>query len=220
MPDVRDKSDTLPVGCDLHRLKAARPEDEGASTRTAPPLILWNQRWEYDKNPQAFFRALDAVAERGVPFRLALAGANVRQQAAEFEAARARLGNRVVHFGHADRATYHRLLWQADIVASTAIHEFFGIAMVEAIFCGCFPILPQRLAYPELLPAALGEEVRDRVFYRNVDGLVSHLTWALMEIEAARAMTPALQRAVARFDWTEMAPRYDAVMEAVAERSA
>jgi len=40
-------------------------------------------------------------------------------------------------------------------VLSTARHEFFGIAVVEALLAGCLPWLPDRLSYPELLPPAL-----------------------------------------------------------------
>ena len=47
---------------------------------------------------------------------------------------------------------YAALLWAADLVVSTAIHEFFGVAVVEAIYCGCRPVLPWRLSYPELIP--------------------------------------------------------------------
>jgi hypothetical protein len=45
---LREKSGVLPVGIDLKRL------DHGESTAQEPPLILWNQRWEYDKNPPPF----------------------------------------------------------------------------------------------------------------------------------------------------------------------
>ena len=44
-----------------------------------------------------------------------------------------------------------RPLRQADVFVSTARHEFFGIATAEAIAGGCFPLLPDRLAYPELV---------------------------------------------------------------------
>ena len=45
------------------------------------------------------------------------------------------------------------MLSRADWVLSTASHEFFGIAVVEAMLMGCLPWLPDRLSYPELVPA-------------------------------------------------------------------
>ena len=98
-------------------------------------------------------RALYALADEGLPFRVALAGENFRVQPAEFETARERLGERLVHYGYAEsEADYARLLWSADVVLSTAMHEFFGVSVVEAIYCGARPVLPRRLSYPELLP--------------------------------------------------------------------
>ena len=204
--EVRARSAVLPVGIDLARLDGERAErGEG------PPLILWNQRWEYDKDPTTFFRALDLLVEERLDFRVALAGANVRQRPEEFEAARQRLGERVVHYGHADEATYARLLRQADVVVSTALHEFFGVAVVEAVYCGCFPVLPRRLSYPELIPPTH----HDRCLYDDFDGLVSRLRWALTHPDEARRSAAPLREAVARFDWAALAPRYDQLLEEV-----
>lgn len=206
VPDVRARADVLPVGCDLHSLDGTRVE-----TSNETPLILWNQRWEYDKDPQTFFRALDVLVERDIPFRVALAGSNVRQQPEEFEAAQERLGDRVVHYGRADRQTYLRLLWESDIVVSTARHEFFGIAIVEAIYCRCFPVLPHRLAYPEIIPGAQ----HSRCLYEDFDELLVHLTWALTHPEPRDQITSLMRQAVVPLDWSRIAPRYDDVMEAV-----
>jgi glycosyltransferase involved in cell wall biosynthesis len=177
-------------------------------------LIVWNQRWEYDKDPVTFFRALDVLAARGTAFDVALAGSNVRQMPAEFEAARERLGSRVVHYGRADAVTYARLLWRADVVVSTAIHEFFGIAIVEAMYCRCFPVLPRLLAYPEVLPDAYHADC----LYENLDGLVERLGWALTHPERTRQIARDLSAATARFDWKTMAPQYDAVMASLVEK--
>jgi len=71
------------------------------------------------------------------------------------EGARAWLGGRVIHWGTAtDRAHYEALLETADIAISTAKHEFFGISMLEATHWGAFPLVPQRLSYPEIFPSA------------------------------------------------------------------
>jgi glycosyltransferase involved in cell wall biosynthesis len=210
--EVRSKASVLPVGCDLDRLDAVRT----GARESDVPLVLWNQRWEYDKAPEVFFRALDAAAEEGLEFEVALAGTNVRQKADEFEAARERLGKRVVHYGWADAATYARLLWQADVVVSTAIHEFFGISVVEAIYCGCFPILPRRLAYPEVVPLTHHE----CCLYEGLGGLVERLRWALTHLAQARQHARELRSAVGAYGWNVMVPKYDAALRDLRSRAA
>ena len=166
-------------------------------------MILWNQRWEYDKAPGEFFRALYALQEAGVAFRVAVAGANQGLPSAEFVEAHKRLARHVVQWGRLDRfSDYADLLWQADIVVSTALHEFFGVAVVEALYCGCRPVLPRRLSYPELVP----EEVHDRVLYDEGD-----LVPLLREAMAAPSPWSAdWQRTwVTPYDWGCMAQRYD-----------
>jgi glycosyltransferase involved in cell wall biosynthesis len=211
--EVQAKSEVLPIGCNLHRLDPAsnvqRPIPNTQHPIPSIPLILWNQRWEYDKDPDTFFRALCALAEEGLDFQVVLAGKSYRQTAPEFEAARERLGARVVHFGHAGEAQYVALLRQSNLVVSTAIHEFFGIAVVEAIYSGCFPVLPRRLTYPEIIPPSHHEDC----LYEDFEGLLTRLRWALTHPQEARAVAAELRPAVARFDWAHVAPRYDAVLE-------
>ncbi len=212
IPAARRKSTVLPVGCELAGWQAERAEGVPDDV----PLLLWNQRWEYDKDPQTFMRAVDALIAEGLDFRVALAGSNVRQNPEEFEAARERWGARVAHYGRAARSRYQQLLCRADIVVSTAIHEFFGIAVVEAIYGGCFPVLPRRLAYPELLPAAH----HAACLYDNFDGLVERLKWAISQREAARQIAQSLRPAMARFDWQIQAPDYDDALETIVEMKA
>ncbi len=207
VPEVRTKSAVLPVGCDLSRFGRTQDRVQEAGV----PLVLWNQRWEYDKDPVTFFRALDVLVERDVPFQVALAGSNVRQMPEEFESARERLGERVVHYGRADADTYARLLRQADVVVSTAIHEFFGVAIVEAVYCGCFPVLPRRLAYPEVLPATY----HTPCLYDGFDTLVGRLEWVLTHLPEARLFSERLRQEMSRFDWPVLAPQYDETMEEV-----
>jgi glycosyltransferase involved in cell wall biosynthesis len=210
------KSQVLPLGLDLSRFdRDALVGVEAKGQNTAPrPLILWNHRWEYDKDPETFFRAIYTLAEEagddGPDFGLIILGESFRNEPDEFLIARERLPQHLVHFGYApDPAAYARLLRQADIVVSTALHEFFGAAVVEACYCGCFPILPHRLAYPELIP----EIYHERCLYQDFDGLLTSLRQAMDRIEETRSFS--LQSDMLRFDWTRMAPRYDDVLEQV-----
>ncbi|GAB4245009.1 MAG: DUF3524 domain-containing protein [Thermoleophilia bacterium] len=210
---VASKARVLPLGVDLRRLDRYRPAAEvrrgpaglpsGEGARSEPPLILWNQRWEYDKGPGEFFRALYALEEMGLEFRVAVAGAGQGAPSAEFAEARTRLADRLVHWGRADSGReYAELLWRADIVVSTALHDFFGVAVVEAIYCGCRPVLPAKLSYPELIP----EEARAEVLYGD-EGPVGLLRRA---VEEGTPWSREWQRTwVARYDWAVMAPRYD-----------
>ena len=66
------------------------------------------------------------------------------------------LAPNIIHEGYApDRETYAELLGSADVVASTALHEFFGMAVAEGLAAGCTPVVPNRLSYPEVLGAEL-----------------------------------------------------------------
>ena len=201
---VLAKSLVLPVGCHLARLDGI-PENRSDDT----PLILWNQRWEYDKDPETFFLALYALQGEGVDFRVAVAGKSHRQTAPEFQEARDRLGDRVVHFGFADGDEYVRLLKRADIVVSTAVHEFFGVAVVEALYAGAFPVLPNRLSYPELIP----DQYHQQCLYQGFHELVTRLRWALDYPEEARAAARELRVALQAFDWGTLAEQYDGEME-------
>jgi len=204
---LRAKSQVLPLGLDLRRFDAWRPSP---GSRNPQPLILWNHRWEYDKNPEAFFRALTILAERGLDFGLVVLGESFRQQPTEFIEARRRLGDRVRHMGYVPHfADYARWLWQADLLPVTSHHDFFGASVVEAIYCGCFPLLPRRLSYPELIPS----DYHSLCFYRDFDDLVDRLASAIQNPD--RLDQTALSQAVVRFDWDEMAPLYDARLEAV-----
>lgn len=203
---IRAKSQILPLGLDLHSLEAGRP----AAPRNDPPLLLWNHRWEYDKGPQEFFAALDALTAQGLEFQVAILGESFRVKPEEFLDARQRLGDRVVHFGYTKKRTdYARWLGQADIVVSCAHHEFFGASVVEAIYCGCWPILPRRLVYPELLPP----ELHDECLYEDFAGLVERLAWSIEHVATIRQRDP--RSIVAGYDWRLMAPEYDQLLESM-----
>ncbi len=117
------------------------------------PVIIWNHRWEHDKDPETFFHVLYELSDQGIDFWLIVLGQSFARQPEIFSQARDRLHKHITHFGFVEnREEYVRLLLRGDIVVSTAKHEFFGMAILEAVRSGCCPVVPDRLAYCELFP--------------------------------------------------------------------
>jgi len=195
---VLDRCEVLPVGVDLDGIAPdGHPVPEA-------PLIVWNHRWDREKRPDRLFAVLHHLADEGVAFRLALAGENLRFDPQEFDAIRERLGERVAHVGVLDRDGYHRLLASSDVTVSTAEHETFGIAAVEAMAAGCVPLLPDRLSYPEIV----APQWQDAVLYEDGE-LRERLRAVLTDLPAARARIEGLAASMRRHDWSVLAPRYD-----------
>jgi len=118
---------------------------------TCEKKIVWNHRWEYDKQPDVFFNAMRRLADSGVPFRLHVMGQSFRTVPACFGEAREALSGHIDTWGHQPAEEYYRVLATADIVVSTALHDFQGLSTLEAINCGCVPVAPRRVVYPEYL---------------------------------------------------------------------
>ena len=147
---LAEKSQVLPVPIE-DRLFVDRTEP---LNRTCPHL-LWNHRWEYDKGPDRLLLLLDELENRGQDFRLSVVGQTFRQQPEAFDAIRQRHGHRLEHWGFlSQRSEYDQLLHQADVVISTALHDFQGLSMLEAMASGCLALAPDRLAYPEYVPSS------------------------------------------------------------------
>ncbi len=151
---VAARSQILTPGIDLRALDAERETALATPLTPGPPVILWNSRWDYDKRPDIFFAALRDLVERRIPFRLALAGTNPHGRSPEFEEARDEFAAQLVHYGQRpSREEYARLLWRCQLVVSTAEHEYFPTGALEAMYCGCIPVLPNTLSYPSFAPA-------------------------------------------------------------------
>jgi glycosyltransferase involved in cell wall biosynthesis len=207
---LEGRSRVMPPGMDLAPFAAGRKRPRG----TPPLTILWNHRWEFDKNPEAFFEVLFFLAEEDVPFRLTVVGEATRKWPAVFEKARRRLADRLVRFGYVpSREAYEELVRGSDIVVSTAFHEFFGLPVVEAIAAGCFPLMPARLSYPEIVPP----DMQSVFFYRDERQLRIKLT-KLLRGKGPWDLAARLAEHVQQYDWSHMAPVYDKALEQAAGR--
>ncbi len=217
---IRERSSVLHLGMNL------RAHDEHASTHQnrswgpgmEPPIVLWNQRWEYDKNPEAFFRVMNRLDDAGHQFRLILAGEHFKEQPHEFQRAFERYAQRILHYGYSEDFTeYSGLLHRADIVVSTAIHEFFGTAIMEAIYCGCHPLLPNRLSYPELIPETLQRPLLHApVLYDSEDDLF-HILGRMIRGSERPLPASTLRSIPEALDWELQIQHYDSLFEQVAD---
>ncbi len=194
------------IGEDLFARSPAGGEPGG------PLHILWAARWEHDKGPAEFFAAIDRLAERGVDFRLSVVGEQFRSVPPEFATARRRHSGRIRRWGYEPtREAYVEALREADVFVSTAEHEFFGIAAVEATACGALGVLPERLAYPEVFSGQGGEA---RFYGRSADGLADTLAELAddPETRSARARR-GRQLWARRYSWPRLAEAMDDSIE-------
>jgi glycosyltransferase involved in cell wall biosynthesis len=208
--EICNKADVLYPGCHF-----PIPANEANQLLEAelPPLIVWNHRWEFDKNPAGFFDALDEVLKRGLNFRLALLGENFQVFPKEFIAARERFKNQIVCYGYeASREKYRKWLMQGTIVISTANQENFGISVVEAVRYGCIPLLPDRLSYPEIVPRAFHEDF----LYKDQAELVEKLCFLILNYSQFTEKQQDLSEAMERFSWGNMIDQYDEILKSLA----
>jgi glycosyltransferase involved in cell wall biosynthesis len=190
---IREKSRVLPLGVDFTDIdEAEEPRREG------PPVVLWNHRWEHDKNPSLFFETLLKL-DKEVDFSLVVLGESFERQPEIFDEAREKLKHRILHFGYADSAgDYARWLRRGDIAVSTATHEFFGISVLEAVRAGARPLLPRRLSYPEMFP--------DEFLYED-----ENFTQRLKEeiLKSKRLSREESLRLTGPYSWEVLAPEYE-----------
>ncbi len=217
MPDARPaglveriagRSEVMPFPVEFpvdERVPRADLPRSGA--RSAGPRVLWNHRWEHDKDPDTLFEVLAELRREDVPFRLLVCGQRFETVPPVFDAARASLADRIEHFGSIeDRGRYAELLATAQIAVSTAKHEFFGVAMLEAADAGAFPLVPDRLVYPEHFP--------DGCRYVDAEDLKRRLVELCLDWTAGRLDLRADRRA-----WTRRFAA-SAVVPALIERLA
>lgn len=222
--EARAKSGVLYPGVEGPRVVSRTNKDKDRGNRGCftfkhdrkGPLILWNHRWEHDKNPDVFFSALQAIDTPQLPWQLAVAGERYRHAPPVFAEAREKLDHRIAHFGYLEeRAAYRRLLEESDIVVSTSRQENFGLSVVEAILAGAIPLLPSRLSYPELLP----REAHDLLLYGSDGELPGLLRLVLQSPDRFRSVADLAEARLRNYRWEYQAPRFDRVMERIAERS-
>lgn len=199
---IEAKSEVLHLGMDLQKFDKFK-----IIANNKIPILLWNHRWEYDKNPNVFFQNLFKLKKENVDFQLVILGEAYKKMPPIFKEAKEKLADRLLHFGFAKTfEEYAKWLWRADILPVTNNQDFFGGSVVEAIYCNCLPILPNRLAYPEHIPI----EEHKAYFYDDDVHFYQLLKSAILAFSNKKA--GLIQHFVNHYDWLELAPIYDEKM--------
>jgi len=197
---IEQRSQVLPVPLAKQCYLPHQPQPN------SPLQIVWNHRWEYDKGPDILLACMQECQRQALPVRFHIVGQQFRNQPEAF-AQMAQLGEMLGEFGYLESAdAYRQLLQRSDLVLSTAIHDFQGIAVLEAVAAGCIPLLPDRLAYQELFAPE----------YRYPEGESEHL--AIVErlaLLAAQKQQGKLAPApsVEALSWQSLRPGYQQVLE-------
>ncbi len=206
---IRQKTQICPPGVDPMPIRDVRAP--------GPLRVLWAARWEHDKAPETFFAALDILAARGVAFRFSAIGEQFRESPEVFAEAHRRFADRVDRWGYQEsRRQYEAALGEADVFVSTARHEFFGLSAVEAALAGAYPLLPRRLAYPEIFGLDEGEASAP-FFYegppRDLANRLADLADHLAQGQSLYDTSEPLRHRLSRFQWPRLAAVLDRAIE-------
>lgn len=182
---------------------------------TRPVSIIWNHRWEFDKGPERLLAFAKTLLNTEIDFVLHVVGQQFRSYPEEFAALRKLLNEKrpeaVGQWGFIeDRQLYQSLLDESDFVLSTALHDFQGLSVLEAVQRGCRPLLPRRLAYPEWCP--------DEFLYDSeLDDIAFEASSAVLRLGALLASNP-IPPSVTRLEWQTLGPDYKALIQSLCEQ--
>lgn len=199
----------VPLANDWFQQRANQSDSTGTYNYKQPYELVWNHRWEYDKGPDRLLNLIEQLPA-DLPLQWHILGQCFRQKPAAFTklyeilSARGWLGQ----WGFIkDKDEYKRLLNSAHSVVSTAIHDFQGLAVLEAMASGCLPLVPDRLSYPEFVPNE----------YRYKSTLSDEQTEAkaAAQLIQLRLNKPNDFRAIdiQRYSWLNLANTYEECLE-------
>lgn len=93
--------------------------------------IVWPHRWEFDKNPELFFKVLYKLKENNKKFLVSILGEVFMDIPDIFSKAREHLKKEIINFGFMEKKEdYFKVLCSSHVVVSTTDHEFFGVSML------------------------------------------------------------------------------------------
>ena len=179
----------------------------------SPLTIVWNHRWEYDKAPERFFNALYTLDDQGADFTVHVLGQRFRDCPEVFDEGKERLRKHIGRWGYVENEDeYREILSTSDVVLSTSLHDFQGLAVLEAVAAGCYPLVPDRLAYREIFPEEYRYESRPDDPQAECEMLSERLQRICSDPSLVREVSPL---DLTNLSWREMEGGYRALIDSM-----
>jgi len=151
---IAEKSHVVHLGLSFEDWDALRPEQPGNWEGCEVPVLLWNQRWSWDKGTDVWMALVHGILKHNIPAEFVVMGESKGRIPEGWEAMRDNMGSRCLQWGYADsKADYVRWLWRSTVAPLAPKQEYFGLAVIEAMRCEVMPWVPQLHAYTETMPA-------------------------------------------------------------------
>ncbi len=139
----------VPLSQDIFKRQSLMAHKTGQSQD--PIRIAWAARWEFDKGLPLLRAIASELRQRCLAIEWVILGQQFRKTHADMQAFLDENQSDIIHAGFVDsREQYLDFLQGSDVILSTANHEFYGVAVLEAVALGCLPVLPSHQVYPEL----------------------------------------------------------------------
>jgi glycosyltransferase involved in cell wall biosynthesis len=204
----------LPNGIDAARF-AAPPRSPRPPRQTL--TILSVLRLHPRKRPLSLVRALPDVLRRAQAHclpervRLVIAGDGPLRAAVRAEAVRLGVSDHLELLGAVPRAEIPSLLAAADLFALPSVNEAFGIVALEARAAG-LPVVAMR----EGGAADLVEHGREGLLAEDDDEFAAQLGTLAVDAALRRRMQQTAPLGLARFGWSAVAARHEALYASLA----
>ena len=166
---------------------------------------------ELVSQPERFLNALLKLKAMGRDFRVNVIGQQFRDTPLIFHETRPALETHIDAWGTVkDTEDYGKVLRKSHVVVSTALHDFQGLAVLEAVASGCIPVVPDRLAYRETIDAVYRFSSHPNDHEREIGALVERL----IRLEKQHR-TGTLPRApdVSHLSWRRLTPAYQVAFD-------
>ena len=151
------------------------------------------------------------LSNEGYSFGLSVVGQSYKNSPKIFEDIQDKLSNHLLHFGfQKSLSDYASVLNQSTILPVTSNQDFFGGSVVEAIYSGVYPLLPNRLAYPSHIP----EDLHAEYLYSSKEELGFKLRQLLSPVYKL-GVNESLVNFVKSYDWSILSTVYDRTLKTI-----